>query len=632
MSNIIFGYTFDFSAIVLLLTVQLLLVFQRQIYNPIQRPYLLYISISIITASLNMTSIYFLENPKYSIELSYSVCILFYVAFQLQILSVYLYFNKTLNMKRNLRIFYLSIPAITVLIMLISNSKTGLIFSVEADKSFTYGPLYILLWVSGICYLIDSTIFFLKKRKQMQERKVKLSVFSLFFLLSTVTIHYMFPSIQILQFTNSLLILIVFVESQNPILSEDAQTGALNADTFDNYILNLINSSTSILFVYIKNTNISSELSTFSFINNTYSNIINKTRKAIRSSTLFRIEQNTFAITYRDEDTKTIAANIWKDEIEALKQSNPAALPLRYVFAHTAPLNMFTDRASFKKALQWGLQKLKDSNNKTDLYITSNDAISFVRHRIIDTEIHKIVNNKPIDFNLQPIYNLNTNTFDTAEALARIEIPSIGFVPNGEFISISENNGTIISIGKSMIKEICNIINTIKMPFETISINVSMIHFMEPTIVEDFLSILKKHNVDSSQIILEITESTKVINWNLLKTNMFKLKDVGFKLSLDDFGTGYSTFESFLTLPFDIIKIDRNLLLACENDSSNKKVLKTLVKMIKSLNFETILEGVETKEQDKIARDLGVDKVQGFYYSKPLSAAGLISFANKFNV
>ena len=54
--------------------------------------------------------------------------------------------------------------------------------------------------------------------------------------------------------------------------------------------------------------------------------------------------------------------------------------------------------------------------------------------------------------------------------------------------------------------------------------------------------------------------------------------------------------------------------------------------MIKSLNFETILEGVETKEQDKIARDLGVDKVQGFYYSKPLSAAGLISFANKFNI
>jgi EAL domain-containing protein (putative c-di-GMP-specific phosphodiesterase class I) len=107
---------------------------------------------------------------------------------------------------------------------------------------------------------------------------------------------------------------------------------------------------------------------------------------------------------------------------------------------------------------------------------------------------------------------------------------------------------------------------------------------------------------------------------------MQKLKNIGFKLSLDDFGTGYSTFESFLTLPFDIVKLDRNLLLACETEESKLEVLKTVVKMIKDLKFETVLEGVETEKQNEIAKEIGVDKIQGFYYSRPLDTSGIIRF------
>jgi EAL domain-containing protein (putative c-di-GMP-specific phosphodiesterase class I) len=269
---------------------------------------------------------------------------------------------------------------------------------------------------------------------------------------------------------------------------------------------------------------------------------------------------------------------------------------------------------------------MRDSNTKLDVYITPEDSIKFARNRIIDTEIHKVANNKPMDFDLQPIFNIKTNKFDTAEALARIRVPSIGYVPCDEFITISENNGTIVAMGKSIMNEICHVINTIRMPFKNISINVSMIHFMEPRIVEDFLDILEKNDVSPSKIILEITESTKAVNWDLLKSNMFKLKEAGFTLSLDDFGTGYSSFESFLTLPFDIIKLDRNLLLACENEEPKKEILKKVVNMIKDLDFEIVLEGVETKEQDLIARELGVDKIQGFYYSKPLDTAGILLF------
>ena len=631
MNNIFFYNNFDITAIIILITIKLLMLSQRQIKNPTQKPFLIYVGFSITAASLNILSIYTLNHNNVSIKTAYIICNLFYFILELQILSVYLFYNQRFNMKRNLRIFYLSIPAITVFLLLLSNTKTNILYTINLDKSFTYGPLYFLLWASGLLYMIDSLSFLIKQKGLMQKRKVHLLIFCAFFLIVTALIHYLIPKVQILQFTNAILILILFIENQNPLLSEDLATGALNNETFENFILNQIDNNNNLLFFHIKNTNISNELSNYSFLPLAYSNLINKIKQTLKKSVIFRLDKDTFALTYKNNEDRLIAMNLCIDEFNNLKKSKPAAQPLRIIFGYTAPLSEFSDRNSLKNAIQWSLIKMQNPSTKLDLYITPDEAIAFARHRIIDTEIHKIVNNKPIDFDLQPIYNIKTNTFDTAEALARINVPSIGFVPCNEFITISEENGTIISIGKSMMEEICNVINTIKLPFDNISINISMIHFMENHIVEDFMEILSKNNIKPSKIVLEITESTKAVNWDLLKSNMFKLKDAGFTLSLDDFGTGYSSFESFLTLPFDIVKLDRNLLLACEKDKEKKKVLKTVVKMIKTLGFEIILEGVETKEQDDIARDMGVDKIQGYYYSKPLDTNNFLSFIKTYN-
>lgn len=629
MNNIFFYNNFDITAIIILVTIKLLMLSQRQIKNPNQKPFLIYVGFSITAASLNILSIYTLNHNNVSLKTAYLICNLFYFILELQILSVYLFYNQRFNMKRNIRIFYLSIPAITVYLLLFSNTKTNILYTINFDKSFTYGPLYFLLWVSGLLYMIDSISFLVKQKGLMQKRKVHLLIFCAFFLISTALIHYLIPKVQILQFTNAILILILFIENQNPLLSEDLATGALNNETFENYVLNQINNENNLLFIHIKNTNISNELSKYAFLPLAYSDLINKIKKILKKSIIFRLDKDTFALTYNNNEDRLITMNLCIDEFNILKNTTPAAQPLRIIFGYTAPLSEFSDRNSLKNAIQWALIKMQKPDTKLDLYITPDDSIAFARHRIIDTEIHKIVNNKPIDFDLQPIFNIKTNCFDTAEALARINVPSIGYVPCYEFISISEENGTIISIGKSMMEEMCHVINTIKLPFDNISINISMIHFMENHIVEDFMEILNKNDINPSKIVLEITESTKAVNWDLLKSNMFKLKEAGFRLSLDDFGTGYSSFESFLTLPFDIVKLDRNLLLACEKDNEKKNVLKTVVKMIKALDFEIILEGVENKEQDDIAREMGVDKIQGYYYSKPLNTDNFLSFIKK---
>ncbi|MGD1820113.1 MAG: EAL domain-containing protein [Pleomorphochaeta sp.] len=629
MSNIYFYYNFDMVAIILLITIKLLLVTQRQIHNPTQRPFLWYAGLSILTAALNIISIYSLNSPDQSVALGYTLCNLFYISFEFEVLSVYLFFNRRFNMKRNLRIFYLSIPALTVLLLLLTNKNTNILFTIESDKAFSYGPLYFLFWTSGLFYLIDATSYLIKQKKMLQKRKIRLLIFCGFFLVFTTLFHYLLPELQILQFTNAILILIMFVESQSPLLHEDLTTGALNADTFDNYVINQMDKETRLLFIHIKNTHINNELNSIAFMSENYSSIINILKKQLKHTIIFRIDKNSFALTYKDDKQRLLAQNIWTDEINKIKGSSITASPIALIFANIAPLKEFSDKTSIKNAIQWGLMKMQNEKTKLDIYITPEYAIAYERRRIIDNEILKIVNKKPIDFDLQPIFNLKKNTFDSAEALARIKVPSIGYVPCDEFINISESNGTIISIGKAILEEICHVIKTIKIPFENISVNISMIHFMETHIAEDFISILEKNDISPDKITLEITETTKALNVDLLKINMMKLKAAGFKLSLDDFGTGYSSLESLLTLPYDIIKLDRNLLLACEKEKIKKDILKKVVNMIKSLNFEIILEGVETKEQDDIAREIGVDKIQGYYYSKPLDTKGVIKFTDK---
>ncbi len=400
MQDLYFYNIFDITAIIILIIIKVLMLSQRQIKNPTQRPYLWYMGLSLLATSFNIATIYLLNTGNKSPNLTMLLCNLFYFVFLLQVISVYLYFNKRFNMRRNYRIFYLSIPSITALLLLATNRITNVIFTIGDNGSFTYGPLYFILWISAILFFGDTVFFIYKERASIQRRKINLIAFCGFFLILMTFSHYLFPKIQMLQFTNAIFILIIFIERQSPLLLEDLETGSLNSDTFYNYLSTQISYESQILLIHIKNANITNELSTFSFIPTTYLNIVNKTKKKIKRCFIFRVEKDTFAIIMKNEKDKIIVSNLWIEEFEKLKETSMAALPIRLLFANTAPLTEFSDRNSIIDAIKWSLKKLNDYNTKLDIYITPDFALKYTRERIIDTEIHKIINHKPIEFNL----------------------------------------------------------------------------------------------------------------------------------------------------------------------------------------------------------------------------------------
>ena len=173
-------------------------------------------------------------------------------------------------------------------------------------------------------------------------------------------------------------------------------------------------------------------------------------------------------------------------------------------------------------------------------------------------------------------------------------------------------------------EKICKFISENKGVVNAVSVNFSVYQISSPNIVDKVLNTIEKFGLSPSNIIIEITESVFIENFELINSNIEKLANAGIKFYLDDFGTGYSNLTTVIALPFSTVKMDRSLVLTMEESNRNYKLVKNLISTFKDANLEVLVEGVETQEQNYLVKNAGADYVQGYLYSKPLSAADCI--------
>ena len=145
-----------------------------------------------------------------------------------------------------------------------------------------------------------------------------------------------------------------------------------------------------------------------------------------------------------------------------------------------------------------------------------------------------------------------------------------------------------------------------------VSVNFSVYQISSPNIVDKVLNTIEKFGLSPSNIIIEITESVFIENFELINSNIEKLANAGIKFYLDDFGTGYSNLTNVISLPFSTIKMDRSLVLAMEEGSKGISLFFDLVSTFKGVGFKILVEGVETNHQNSLVERAGVDYIQGF--------------------
>lgn len=244
--------------------------------------------------------------------------------------------------------------------------------------------------------------------------------------------------------------------------------------------------------------------------------------------------------------------------------------------------------------------------------------------RYVEAHMIEALDNDEFKVYYQPKVSISTGKVVGAEALVRWIRPDGEIISPGMFVPIFEANGFIsdmdFAIYRHAIADIKRWIrNGIKVPL--ISLNVSRHHLRDENFSAKLNALVDGLGVPHDMIELEITESMLSENLNKLVEIMTQLKSSGFRISVDDFGSGYSSLNLITLLPFDTLKIDGGFFLRNKLTEKNKTVISTVVTLAKSLNLETVSEGVETQEQVEFLRKLGCDTIQGYYYYKPMSGA-----------
>ena len=220
--------------------------------------------------------------------------------------------------------------------------------------------------------------------------------------------------------------------------------------------------------------------------------------------------------------------------------------------------------------------------------------------------------------------------FKMAEALIRWNDKELGTIYPTEFIQIAENTGTIDSLGNWVLREACRYLKRSEAELgvkQNISVNISPKQFIDDNFLENIINTVENEGISPSQITLEITEQVFIDNMTDCIKVFKELKDIGFKISLDDFGTGYSSLSYLSKLPIDTLKIDKSFVDNIESDIHSLSLIKGILYLSHSINLKVIVEGVETYGQYKLLKELGVDTIQGYYFSKPLNEEDYILFS-----
>lgn len=247
--------------------------------------------------------------------------------------------------------------------------------------------------------------------------------------------------------------------------------------------------------------------------------------------------------------------------------------------------------------------------------------------RYVINHLEKAISEKWIQVYYQPIVRASTEKVCDEEALARWIDPDRGMLSPAEFIPALEGAGLIYKLDLYVVEQV---LEKIKQQQEAglfivpHSINLSRSDFEACDIVEEICKRVDKAGVARDRITIEITESIIGSDFEFMKKQVERFQSLGFNVWMDDFGSGYSSLDVLQSIKFDLIKFDMGFMRKLDEGESGRIILTELMKMAAALGVETICEGVETEEHSRFLQAIGCNKLQGYYYCRPIPLSEII--------
>ena len=304
---------------------------------------------------------------------------------------------------------------------------------------------------------------------------------------------------------------------------------------------------------------------------------------------------------------------------EAGKLNGGKTLPIRAGVYSTAiedvPASMAYDRSKM------ACDTIGPSDQSAYSYYSKEVRDAVRRHQYVIANIDRAISEGWIRVYYQAIVRAVNEQICDMEALARWIDPSEGFLSPADFIPQLENAGLIYKLDLCVLEQVLKKLQGQLAAGENIvphSVNLSRSDFDACDIVEEIRKRVDDAGIPREMITIEITESVIGSDFEFMKAQVARFREMGFPVWMDDFGNGYSSLDVLQSLRFDLIKFDMSFMRKLDEGDSGKIILTELMKMATMLGVDTVCEGVETLSQASFLQEIGCSKLQGFYFSKPI--------------
>ena len=329
-----------------------------------------------------------------------------------------------------------------------------------------------------------------------------------------------------------------------------------------------------------------------------------------------RIAGDHFLACWRDEGLEPMLESLLQ---EAQELNDGRSLPVHMGIYSTSlenvPVSIACDRAKYACDTLRNTYQSACCRYEIGMKETSD------RRQYILTHLDQALSEKWIQVYYQPIVRAVNGRVCEEEALARWIDPEHGFLSPAEFIPVLEDAGVLYKLDLYMVDRVLDKIRQMEEAGHYIvpqSVNLSRSDFDILDMAEEVRSRVDEAGISRDKITIEITESVFGDDFEFMKEQVIRFRQLGFAVWLDDFGTGYSSLDVLQSIPFDLIKFDMSFMKKLEEGDNGKIVLTDLVRMATELEIDTVCEGVETEAQACFLQEIGCAKLQGYYYQRPI--------------
>lgn len=326
-------------------------------------------------------------------------------------------------------------------------------------------------------------------------------------------------------------------------------------------------------------------------------------------------------IFYSDENELNERLNKLSDIIQNDKLEKRKGFVIRPTIGVYRVINRDIDVESMQNYASIARSKIKGNASGAGVaFYDESYKETILENKALEDRMISALKNEEFTVFYQPKYDSVTKELAGAEALIRWKNKDGSFTPPYKFIPIAEKNGFVLKLDKYVFKKVCA--DQKKWLEEgkkivPVSVNLSRQHLYNPSFIEDYRKMIESRELPINFVELEVTESAMFENQDEFMSIIDRLHKIGFKILMDDFGTGYSSMMMLKSIPIDVMKLDKSFVDDFK-DEKGEKIIFYVTQLAKSMNIEVTAEGVETEEQYEFMKRMGCDKIQGFYFAKPM--------------